>query len=194
MGWGKRGSLPGKPVTMGRVQGSKPSLGLSRGEGSEDQRMAGSRIWQCQQNLGSSSLTPIQWDHSQTGLLTEKALTQMDTYHFFSENYLCRKGRSWSEAEAKFSARAAVPHCTSLCPMAAASPAPAAGIPRCIQPHSHHPTALTTHTARSWIPCVGAARPLATTSPPTSVFNSENFNECMKWIFPFLRHSFRLDF
>lgn len=49
-------------------------------------------------------------------------------------------------AEAKFSARTAVPHCTSLCPMAAASPAPAAGVPRCIQsypdslplPHSPH--------------------------------------------------------
>lgn len=38
-GLGKRGRLSEKPVTMGRAQGSKPSLGLSlsQGEGTEDQ-------------------------------------------------------------------------------------------------------------------------------------------------------------
>lgn len=36
---GKRGRLPGKPVTMARAQGSKPSFGLSlsQGDGTEDQ-------------------------------------------------------------------------------------------------------------------------------------------------------------
>lgn len=127
--------------------------------------MAGSRIWQCQQNAGSSSLTPI------SGII----LRQRNSWHKWT--YVIFFLRiTFAESEAHGVKQSSVLGQLYLTVLhhGCSFPSPSSwssslypAVPSL--PPSHCPTALTTHTARSWRPCVEAARSLAVTSPPTRV-------------------------